>query len=428
MALPLLEAMLPTAVAEAVAASSTPQRMAFVYVPNGMNMADWLPEKTGTDFELPMILKPLENVRSEINILSNLGQDKAAPNGDGAGDHARASAAFLTGCQPRKTSGADIKAGISVDQVAAQTIGHKTRLASLELGCDVGQQVGNCDSGYSCAYSYNISWRSPSSPLPPEIDPKQVFDRLFNNGRPGETVEMRARRERRNKSVLDFVLEDARSLSKKLGSIDRRKLDEYMSAVRELEQRIERTGKYSKVEAGMTPPTGIPPTYGEHIRLMYDLMALGFQTDSTRLSTFVVAHDGDNKGYPFLGVSEGHHDLSHHGGDKEKKGKIAKINRFHMEQFAYFIEKLKNTKEGSGSLLDNCMIVYGSGIEDGNSHRHSDLPVVLAGRGGKTITTGRHVRYDKGTPMNNLFLSMLDRLDVPAERLGDSTGRLTQLS
>ncbi|KAB2649778.1 MAG: DUF1552 domain-containing protein [Verrucomicrobia bacterium] len=428
MALPLLEAMVPSVLAEAAAATSTPRRMAFVYVPNGMNMADWLPTKTGTDFELPMILQPLEKVRSELNVLSNLGQDKAAANGDGAGDHARASAAFLTGCQPRKTSGADIRAGVSVDQVAAQRIGNLTRLPSLELGCDVGQQVGNCDSGYSCAYSYNISWRSASSPLPPEIDPKQVFERLFNNGRSGENAEIRERRERRSKSVLDFVLEDARSLSRKLGSIDRRKLDEYMTAVRELEQRIQRTGKFAPVDTGMAAPTGIPSTYPEHIRLMYDLMALGFQTDSTRVSTFVVAHDGDNKGYPFIGVPDGHHDLSHHGGNLEKKAKIAKINRFHLEQFAYFIEKLKNTKEGSGSLLDNCMIVYGSGIEDGNSHHHSDLPVLLAGRGGGTITTGRHVRYTKATPMNNLFLSMLDRMDVPTERLGDSTARLTQLT
>ncbi len=426
-ALPFLDAMTPSVSSE-IKGITSPKRMGFVYVPNGMNMADWLPTTTGTDFELPMILQPLKNVRDQINVLSNLGQDKASPNGDGAGDHARASAAFLTGCQPRKTSGSDIHAGISVDQVAAQRIGNLTRLPSLELGCDSGQQVGNCDSGYSCAYSYNISWKSPSTPLPPEIDPKQVFDRLFNNGHKSETLEMRIRRERRSKSILDFVLEDAKSLSQKLGSGDRRKLDEYMTAVRELEQRIDRTGKFEHVDVGMSSPTGIPSTYPEHIRLMYDLMALGFQTDSTRISTFVVSHDGDNKGYPFVGVPEGHHDLSHHGGNDEKKAKIAKINRFHLEQFAYFIEKLKNTKEGSGSLLDNCMIVYGSGIEDGNSHRHSDLPVLLAGKGGGTISTGRHIRYSKSTPMNNLFLSMLDRIDVHTERIGDSTSRLTHLT
>ncbi len=430
MALPLLEAMSPATVAAATAlgAGKAPRRMAYVYVPNGANMADWTPTKLGAEYDLPLILEPLKNVQKDVMVLSNLAHRKAFANGDGGGDHARASATFLTGMQARKTAGSDIRIGVSVDQVAAQRIGNKTRLPSLELSCDPVQQVGNCDSGYSCAYSFNISWRNESSPLPAEVNPRLVFDRLFTDGRPGETVEQRARREQRNRSVLDFVMDDAKSLQSKLGVTDRRKLDEYMTSVRELEQRIERGGKFGVAEGVGKAPEGIPGVNRDHIRLMYDLLAMAFQTDSTRIATFIVAHDGSNNPYPFIGVNEGHHDLSHHQDKKEKKDKIAQINRYHMEQFAYFIEKMRSIKEGEGSLLDNSMIVYGSGIEDGNSHSHANLPILLAGRGGGTLQPGRHVRYEKETPMTNLYLSMLDRMEVKVDRHGDSTGRLDQLS
>lgn len=426
MALPLLESMSP--IVSAATAAAAPRRMAFVYVPNGANMADWTPQKVGANYDLPRILAPLEKVQSEVDVLSGLTHDKGRANGDGAGDHARASATFLTGCQPRKTDGADIRVGISADQIAAEKIGRQTRFSSLELGCDRGQQAGNCDSGYSCAYSFNISWKTESTPMPPEVDPRLVFDRLFSNELSAETAEKRAVQQRQRRSVLDFVLEDARRLQSNLGATDRRKLDEYMTAVRDLEQRIEQAQKYSVMMPNLDKPTGIPEDYEAHIRLMYDLLALSFQTDSTRIATFVVAHDGSNRPYPFIGVSDGHHDLSHHGGNAEKKEKIATINTFHMRQFAYFLEKMRGIKEGEGTLLDNSMIVYGSGLADGNAHAHNNLPVLLAGRAGGSIQQGRHIQYSKETPMTNLYMSMLDRAGARVDRIGDSKGLLDQLS
>jgi hypothetical protein len=430
-ALPLLEAMAPSlslASAAVGAAKGAPKRMAFVYIPNGANMADWTPKTFGTDFELPYILEPLKPVQEDLVVFSGLAQNKAFANGDGAGDHARASATFLTGCQARKTQGADIHVGVSVDQIAAASVGKATRFPSLELGCDRGKQTGNCDSGYSCAYSFNIAWKSASTPLPPEVNPRQVFDRLFSGFLPAENTANRALRERYNKSILDFVQEDTKRLQAGLGYTDRRKLDEYLTAVRELETRIDRSEKFVATLPPNSRPNGIPKDYQEHVRLMYDLLALALQTDSTRIASFIMAHDGSNRAYPTIGVTEGHHDLSHHGNDETKKQKIAKINRFHATQFAYFIQKLKSIREGEGSLLDNCMIVYGSGIGDGNRHNHDDLPVLVAGKGGNTIQTGRHIKVPRSTPMANLYLSMLERVGVKTERLGDSTGKLEVLS
>lgn len=432
MALPHLESIAVQAAAGVAgsggSAGAAPLRMAFVYVPNGADMARWTPETAGRDFALPVTLEPLEAVREDILVLSGLAHDKARANGDGAGDHARASATFLTAMQARKTQGSDIRVGISVDQLAAQKLGGSTPFASVELGTDKSQLSGNCDSGYSCAYSYNIAWRTENSPLPPEVDPKLAFERLFSWGRPGETAEARARRERTRKSVIDFVREDAARLRGRLGRTDQRKLDEYLTAVRDLERRIEMSGKIAELTPGDARPLGVPQSYREHVRLMFDVMTLAFRTDTTRIGTFVMAHDGSNRPYPEIEVREGHHDLSHHEGKAEKKDKIARINRMHMELFAGWLRQLKLVPEGEGTLLDNCMIVYGSGIADGNAHAHHDLPVVLAGRGGGSISTGRHVRYAKDTPMANLFLSMLDRAGVHAERFGDSTGRLGQLT
>lgn len=405
-----------------------PRRLAFVFIPNGANMADWTPQGEGTQFALPYILEPLQPWQDDLLVLSGLTHDKARPNGDGAGDHARSSATYLTAAQARKTDGADIEVGVSVDQVAAQRVGNRTRFSSLELGCDRSKLSGNCDSGYSCAYSFNISWKTPSTPMPPEVDPRQVFERLFSNGNSQENAESLARRQLFQKSILDLVLDDARRLQAGLGYTDRRKLDEYLTAVRELEQRIEGAERFARALPEVEKPTGIPDTYGEHLRIMFDLLALAFQTDTTRISSFILAHDGSNRPYPWLGVPEGHHDLSHHGNDEAKKEKIAKINRFHVEQFAHFLGKLKSIPEGEGTLLDNCMIVYGGAISDGNRHNHDDLPVLLAGGGRGTIQTGRHVRYPRNTPMANLFLSLLDRMDAPVERFGDSTGRLNGLA
>jgi hypothetical protein len=428
-ALPLLEGMLPlNALAQSVK-KNRPNRMAFIFVPNGMHMPEWTPTAEGTGFELPFILEPLKNIRNSICVLTGLAQHNANALGDGGGDHARSAAAWLTGCHPRKTAGADIKNGISVDQLAAQRIGHRTRFASLEIGCERGAQAGNCDSGYSCAYSNSISWRGEATPVAKEVDPRQVFERLFSNGDPAESRESRQKRERYQQSILDFVQEDAKRLQAKLGAHDQRKLDEYLTGVREIEQRLARVERAHIVERLGSPdrPTGIPADFGEHIRLMGDMMLLAFQADLTRICTFMIANDGSNRGYHPIGVPEGHHDLSHHGRDPQKQDKIRQINRFHVTQLAYLLEKMQATREADGTLLDNSMIVYGAGISDGDRHNHDDLPILLAGKGAGTIKSGRHIRYSDETPMTNLFLSMLDRFGVPAETIGDSTGRLQQL-
>jgi hypothetical protein len=419
LALPWLDAMSPLRAASP--APARPLRMAFMYVPNGVNMEDWTPATTGTDYTLPKILEPLAPVRSDLQIISGLAHRTAYPNGDGPGDHARASASFLTGVQARKTTAMDVRAGVSVDQIAAAHVGNQTRLPSLEISCDKGQRAGSCDSGYSCAYQFNLAWKTPTTPLPPEVDPRLVFERLFSNGSLNETAESRARRQQANKSILDFVLTDARQLQRGLGVNDRQKLDEYLTSVREIEQRIERAEKMSVATPDYPTPSGIPRDYEQHLRVMFDLLALAFQTDTTRVSSFMIAHDGSNRSYPAIGVPDGHHDISHHGGNAEKKEKIAKINRFHMTQFARFLERLKSVREGEGTLLDNCMIVYGSGIADGNAHSHHDLPVLLAGRGGGAFKTGQHLRYAKDTPMSNLYLAMLERMGVKEQRFGDST-------
>ena len=424
LALPVLDAMVP---AFAAPAGRAPLRMAFVYVPNGVNMEDWTPAADGADFTLPNILEPLAPHRRELQVLTGLAQRMGYPNGDGAGDHARASASFLTGAQARKTPAQDVRVGVSVDQIAAARLGNQTRLPSLELSCDKGQQAGSCDSGYSCKYQFNLAWKTPTTPLPPEVDPRLVFERLFAHGTPGETAESRARRQAAHQSILDFVLTDARQLRSGLGASDQQKLDEYLTSVREIEQRLERAERLTVATPDYPAPTGVPRDYEQHLRVMFDLLALAFQTDTTRVSTFMMAHDGSNRSYPFAGVPDGHHDISHHGGNAEKKTKLAKINRFHMTQFAYFLERLKTVREGEGTLLDNCMIVYGSGLADGNAHSHHDLPVLLAGRGGGAFTPGRHVRFPTNTPMTNLYLSMLEQMGTPTERLGDSTGVLKGL-
>jgi hypothetical protein len=429
-ALPFLECMLPVAsLAAPSATTKAATRMAFFYVPNGINMAEWAPTAVGTDFTLPSILEPLKPFQKDLLVLSGLTCDKARPHGDGGGDHARAMAAFLTGTQPRKTGGSDLHTGVSVDQVAAQKVGKSTRFASLELGCEAGRQAGECDTGYACAYSSNLSWRTESSPMPKEVNPRLVFERLFSGPVKNEAEGARARREKYQLSILDFVLEDASQLKNRLGANDARKMEEYLTSVRDLEVRLTRA-ETGNVQAppGATKPAGVPKDYQEHIRLLCDLLVLAFQGDLTRIATFVFADEGSNRSYRAIGVPEGHHDLSHHGGDKDKLEKIRQINRFHMSQFAYLLGKLQAIPEGERTLLDQCMLLYGSGNSDGNRHNHDDLPIVLAGKGGGTLKTGRHVKYPNETPLTNLFLSMLERMDAPIDRLGDSTGRLTNLA
>lgn len=427
-ALPWLEAMGPlrswaAATGDAQAATA-PNRLAFLYVPNGVNIENWTPAEEGTDYKLTPCLEPLAEHRRDFLVLTGLTADKARAHGDGGGDHARALAAYLTGAHPRKTDGTDIRNGISVDQIAAGRIGDRTRLPSLEIGCEAGAMAGNCDSGYSCVYSSTISWRSSTSPLPKEVNPKLVFERLFSaDGGKNREAQQKTRR-----SVLDAVLEDARDLQKQLGGNDLRKLDEYLESVRDVEKRIERAASLPEIKAPDYPvPAGIPAERPDYVRLMCDLLVLAFQTDVTRVCTFVLANEGSNMPYKFIDVAEGHHDLSHHGNDQAKKEKIRKIDRFYTEQLAYLLGKLKSVREGDGTLLDHVLLTYGSGNSDGNAHSHNNLPLLLCGRGGGTVQPGRHLRYRDETPLNNLWMALLERCDVRVPFFGDATGVLAGL-
>jgi hypothetical protein len=429
LSLPWLESLAPVASA-AAAAAARPSRMAFIFVPNGVHLPSWTPETEGYGFELPYTLKPLQPVLDDLLVISGLTHDKGRANGDGPGDHARSASVFLTGAQPRKTSGADIRSGISVDQAAAQAAGHATRFASLELGCESGRGAGSCDSGYSCAYSNSISWSSEATPLGKEINPRSTFERLFANGQSAEMDKSQELRLKLRKSVLDFVSEDANRLQKKLGVSDRQKLDQYLTGVREIERRMESASDSSTIETDVDYPTpeGIPEDYGQHIRLMCDMLVLAFQTDSTRISTMMFANAGSNRSYKQININDGHHELSHHGGDAKKQAKIRDINRFHIQQFSYLLQKMKATPDGEGNLLDHSTICYGSGLSDGNRHNNENLPVLLAGGGNGAIDTGRHLRARSETPMCNLFMSLLDHFGTPVDYIGDSTGQLPGLS
>jgi hypothetical protein len=423
-ALPWLEAMLPQGRAAAAAKPDDALRMIYIMVPNGIHMPAWTPEAVGTTFELPASLEPLAKHRTNLSVLTGLTLDGARDHGDGGGDHARSGASFLTGAHPRKTDGADIKNGVSVDQVAAQAIGHKTRFASLELGLEGSAQSGNCDSGYSCAYSSNLAWRNESSPLAKEMDPSAVFDRLFGSGEKVTEGNSIKHRGSRRKSVLDFALNDANSLKQRLGIGDQRKLDEYLYAVRDVENRLVKTDKLQIGENGMpnyARPAGVPRVWDEHCRLMMDMIALAVRTDSTRILTFMMANEGSNRGYPEIGAPESHHELSHHGKSPEKQAKIQKINHFHVQQLAYLADQLASVEEAGDTLLGRSIIVYGSGISDGDRHNHDDLPVLVLGRAGERIKKVGHWKFPQNTPMCNLYLWMLHQVGVKADRFGDST-------
>jgi len=421
MALPLLDAMVPVARAAKDAGSTAPVRMAFIFFPNGAIMPNWKPEGDGADWKLSRTLKPLERHKEKVTVFTGLTQHHGRANGDGAGDHARCASSFLTGAQPVKTAGANIKVGVSVDQAAANLIGHRTNLPSLELGIERGRNSGSCDSGYSCAYSANISWKTESTPMAKEINPKLAFERLF--GTP-DAAKGQAERDLYRKSILDMVAEDAALLRKKLGKTDQRKLDEYFSSVRQLEQRIAREATGRTEVPDYKVPEGIPRGVESHIRLMYDIMTLAFQTDTTRISTFMLANAGSNRSYPMVGVNGGHHSLSHHQNNPKKIEDLTKIDTFLATQHAYFLDKLRSVKEGEGTLLDNSLVLYGSGLADGNRHTHHDLPIVLAGSGGGRFETGRLRRYPNDTPLNNLFLLMCHMSGAKLDSLGDSTGLL----
>lgn len=434
-ALPSFETFFSTSAAHAAAkglattATGAPLRTAFLYKPNGMNMEKWAISGTGSDFSLAATHEPYAKFKEHLHVFGNLAHLNGTGGPDGAGDHARANATFLTGTRPRKTAGADIKLGVSVDQVIANAVGDKTSFSSLELSCDGIRKSGICDSGYSCAYQFNLSWRSDTTPMTPESNPRHVFERLFGAGPKGEREKSFALRNQRQRSILDFVMEDAKVLNHQLGRNDQLKLDEYMTGVREIERRIEKAEKFGLPDdPGIEAPSGVPGSYEEHVRLMMDMLVLAFETDSTRVATFLLAHDGSNRSFKEIGVPDGHHSISHHQNNPEALDKLAKIDLFYSRQFAYFLEQLQSRKDVDGnSLLHNSMVVWGSGLADPDRHRHTDLPIVLAGHGGGTIQTGLRSELAPDTPMSNLFLSLLDRVGVKEERFGDSTGRLSQI-
>jgi hypothetical protein len=410
----------------ATTATGAPLRMAFVYVPNGVNQTNWWPKKEGKEFELNRTMEPLQRLKGQIQVISGLDQQNAFGGKDGPGDHARACATFLTGVRAKKTAGADIQAGVSIDQVAARKVGHMTRFPSLELACDAARKSGNCDSGYSCAYQFNLSWASPTLPMTPEPNPRFAFERLFGAGAPGERGKSLRQRLEQQRSILDFVLDDTRSLSDELGARDRKKLDEYLTSVREIERRIQQAERFRDVpDPAGEAPIGIPSSFLEHVQLMYDLLFVAFRTDSTRIATFLLAYESSNRTFPDIEVTEGHHNLSHHQGKKSNLEKIAKIDLWYMQQFARFLEKLDEAKDVDGrSMLQNSMIVYGSGNGDGNRHNHNNLPFILAGSGGGRLSPGRYMKL-KAQPMSNIYLSLLDRIGVAdLPRHGDSTGRI----
>jgi hypothetical protein len=429
LALPLLDAMVPALKATRLTAAQPAIRLGFVYTPNGIIQKGWLPATQGADFAFTPTMKSLEPLREKLIVVSNLAQLNGRALGDGAGDHARAGATWLTGVHPKRTEGADMQAGISADQVAAQELGKLTQLASLEIGLEEPTLAGSCDTGYSCAYTNTVSWRTPTAPNPMEVSPRAVFERLFGDGDTTDAAS-RLRRMNEDRSILDFVRQDVSRLEPGLGARDKSKLSEYLDGIRDIERRIQKAEEQSATMKlpVMERPSGIPDEFDEHAKLMSDLMVIAFQTDMTRVVTFMLAREGSNRSYRSIGVADGHHSVTHHQNNPEKIEKTLKIDELHTRTFAYLVGKLNSTPDGDGTLLDHSLVLYGSSIGDGNVHTHHDLPLVLVGGSGAGVKGGRHLRFGNETPMNNLLVTMLDKAGVPSEKLGDSTGTLDQLS
>jgi hypothetical protein len=406
-----------------VTATGAPLRAAFLYFPNGAIPDAWWPKGDEKNFQLSPTLQALQPCLENVQILGGLGDLSANPDNDGAGDHARAGGTFLTGVRVKK-SATEIHAGISIDQVIAREIGHLTRFPSLELTCETSRPTGNCDSGYSCAYQFNLSWSGPTTPMTAESNPRLVFERLFGAGPPEQRLANMKRRQQQQRSILDFVLDDAHHMERHLNAHDKDKLDQYLTGVRELESRISRAEQFGDPkDPKVAEPDGVPPTYGEHMQTMFDMMTLAFQTDSTRVASLLLAHDGSNRSFAEIGVPEGHHDLSHHFGNADKIQKVSEIDHWYVQQLAAFLQKLDKIKDVDGkSLLHNSMIVYGSGNADGNRHSHDELPIIFAGSGGGTLRTGRYVK-NSATPATNLYLSIAQRMGLRnLDQFGDSTG------
>jgi hypothetical protein len=426
-ALPLLDAMVPTGAA-ATRAVRPVRRLGIVYVPNGIWMQSWTPAAETLAGNLPATLEPIAAHRDRLIVLSGLSNKQAdALPGEGAGDHARASGAYLTGVHPKKTDGADIRAGVSMDQIAARVLGEETQFASLELSLDSREPVGACDPGYSCAYANTLCWRTPTTPLPMENDPRVVFERLFGGTESTDSAARAARRDEQ-RSVLDVVMRRLSRLRGDVGADDRRKLDEYVEAIRDVERRIQRAEEQSDRELpAVDQPAGVPRRFEDRAKMMFDLQVLAYQADLTRVITFMVANETSQRAYPEIGVPDAHHSLSHHGGNTEKIARLARVNQFHMGLFAHYLDRLAATPDGDGTLLDRVTLIYASGMSDGNTHYHHDLPTLVVGGGPGSFTGGRHLRYQANTPVTNLFLTVLGRLGVPAESIGDSTGRMVEL-
>jgi hypothetical protein len=416
-ALPFLDAMHP-----ALAGPATPvRRLAVVYVPNGIIMNQWTPAEAGKDFTFTRILKPLEPFREDVTLISGL-CNNAANKAQGGG-HAKASGSFLSSAPPKYTAGADVHAGTTFDQVAAKTWAADTRVPSLQLGCEDSRMVGNCDTGSSCAYTNTLSWKNPDTPLAVDVNPRSVFERLFGNVDPSLSPEVRARRALYRRSMLDLTRDSARRLELDLGPADRRKMDEYLTSVREVEQRMAAVEKDTRVPP-VDKPGGIPFQFSEYAKLMFDLQAIAFQSDLTRVSTMMIGREGSVRTYPEIEVPDPHHPLTHHRGHPDFIEKVTKINCFHVQLFAYFVGKLKGMQEGDGSLLDHSAILYGGALSDGNAHSNVNLPLLLAGQAGSDRIGGRHLKLDQPTPAANLFLTMLGGAGIPVETFGDCTGAL----
>ena len=435
LALPLLDSMLP-AFSAVSAATKSPVRLGYMYTPNGIiGCSDkspkpfmWTPKTVGANFEFSPTMKVLEPFRKDLNVFSGLAQVTGRALGDGPGDHARATATFLTGVHPYKTGGADFKLGVSADQIAARELGKYTQLASLELGLEAQPLAGNCDSGYTCAYM-SMSWRGPTTPLPAELNPRAVFERLFGDGESTDPAARMARLENQ-KSVLDYVTGTLSRLQSNVGTGDKRKLEEYLESVRDIERRIQLAEQQNLTTQlpHMERPSAIPDDYEQYATLMMDLMVISWQTDMTRVASFMLGRDGSNRPYREIGISDGHHSISHHQGDPERVEKLIKIDELHTAMFAYLVKRLQETRDGDGTLLDHSLVVFGSSLSESNIHTHDDLPIVLAGNAHGQVKGNRHLVYPKETPLNNLFLNMFDAAEVPhVDGFGDSNGRLTSL-
>jgi len=431
LALPLLDSMVPALTAQELTAAKPVKRLGIIYVPNGVFMDNWTPPEAGNDFSLPSSMAPLKSFQDQMLVLTGLSNKMGdAWPGEGAGDHARAAGAYLTGVHPKKTEGADLRAGLSMDQIIAKQLGQHTQLTSLELSLESRENVGACDPGYACAYANTLCWSSATSPLPMENNPRVVFERLFGGNESTDPEAWRARREE-DSSILDAVGDKIAKLQGDLGHRDQLKLEEYLDAIRNAERRIQMAEAQSERELPVIEqPAGVPGTFQEHAKIMFDLQLLSYQADLTRVITFMVGHETSQRAYPEIGVPDAHHPLSHHGGNAEKIEKLIRVNGYRTEMFAYYLDRMKNTPDGDGSLLDNSTILYGSGMSDGNGHNHHNLPTLIVGGGTGSIKGNRHLVYprEQETPITNLFLDMLEKFDIPLNSFGDSSGNLNVLA